>query len=64
MADLEDSARESRLKAAKNAIAITEMEGGSASPRVRELLEAWVDGHITAAETREAVLEHHGVKDA
>ncbi|MHC2844919.1 antitoxin VbhA family protein [Bradyrhizobium diazoefficiens] len=53
-----DNGRESRRKAAANAIAITEMEGGSPSPRVRELLQAWIDGHISSQGMREAMLEH------
>jgi hypothetical protein len=52
------SHRENRLNAVRNAIAITEIEGGKPSPRVRELLQAYVDGQITATEMRDAILEH------
>ena len=52
-----ESASERRLKHALNAIAITEMEGGEASEHVKMLLQAWIDGHITSQEMREAVYE-------
>ncbi len=52
------SSRESRLNAVRNAIAITEMEGGSPSPYAQMLLDAYVDGHITGQEMRDAILEH------
>jgi hypothetical protein len=57
---MSSSDRESRQRAVRNAIAITEMEGPGhgPSPRARELLQAYVDGHITGQEMRDAILEH------
>jgi hypothetical protein len=52
------SDRESRLNALRDAIAVTEIDGGKPSPRVRQLLQAYVDGHITVTEMRDAILEH------
>ncbi|PDT86078.1 hypothetical protein CO669_30000 [Bradyrhizobium sp. Y36] len=50
--------REGRLKAARNAIAITAMEGGAASERVQEILQWWIDGVITSGEARTMMMEH------
>lgn len=47
--------RESRLNAAKNAIAITRLEGGEPSPFVQLQLNRFAAGLISAAELREAV---------
>jgi antitoxin VbhA-like protein len=47
------SHRESRLNAVRNAII-----EGKPSPRVQELLQAYIDGHITATEMRDAIMEH------
>jgi Antitoxin VbhA len=54
------SSRENRLDAVRNAISITAMEGGSPSPRARELIDAYVDGHITVTEMRDAIVEQAG----
>ncbi len=54
--------RESRHKAADNAIAITRMEGGEPSARARTMIEAWVDGYITSGEMLEMMREQaHGL---
>jgi hypothetical protein len=60
---MSSSDRESRLNAARNAIAITRMEGREPSARVKELLDAWADGHMTTAEMRQAIREHRGTQN-
>jgi hypothetical protein len=51
--------RESRLSAARNAIAITRMEGREPSAFCREQLDRFVAGEISAAEMRDRVLQHY-----
>jgi hypothetical protein len=55
------SDRESRLNAVRNAIAITEREGGRATARRRapgNCCRPTSTGHITGQEMREAIMEH------
>jgi Antitoxin VbhA len=44
--------RDDREKAAKNAIAITAMEGGKPSAHCQELIDLWVAGEISGEEMR------------